>query len=83
MRRLILAAVFMAMAAPVMAQDRAPPDLRVLREAPGSGQLRRGESVLVDDGSCPTGQIRMITAGNNRGRSSGGGERQSSCVLRN
>ena len=28
------------------------------------GQLREGQVVLVDDGSCPAGQIKQVTGGN-------------------
>jgi len=35
----------------------------VLREAPRRGELRPGQTVLVDDGSCPTGQLHKITGG--------------------
>jgi uncharacterized protein DUF6719 len=28
------------------------------------GQLREGQIVLVDDGSCPAGQIKQVTGGN-------------------
>jgi hypothetical protein len=28
------------------------------------GQLREGETVLVDDGTCPKGQIKQVVGGN-------------------
>lgn len=33
----------------------------VLSSAPGGGGLAAGESVLVDDGRCPTGQVSRVT----------------------
>ncbi|MCR6498514.1 hypothetical protein MUO32_05665 [Shinella sp. CPCC 101442] len=36
----------------------------VLKSEPGKGQLPFGKQVLVDDGSCPSGQIKQITGGN-------------------
>jgi len=28
------------------------------------GAMREGETVMVDDGKCPKGQIRLVTGGN-------------------
>jgi hypothetical protein len=36
----------------------------VLKREPPMGQLREGETVLVDDGSCPKGQIKEVIGGN-------------------
>ncbi len=36
----------------------------VLKREPPMGQLREGQIVLVDDGSCPAGQIKQVTGGN-------------------
>jgi hypothetical protein len=36
---------------------------KVARE-PAMGEMRPGERLLVDDGSCPTGQIKLVTGGN-------------------
>ena len=36
-----------------------------LRAEPPAGQLRSGQRVLVDDGSCPAGQIKEIIGGSN------------------
>jgi hypothetical protein len=36
----------------------------VLKHEPPMGQLREGETVLVDDGSCPKGQIKEVIGGN-------------------
>ena len=36
----------------------------VLRSEPPMGALRQGQRVLVDDGSCPKGQIQEVIGGN-------------------
>ena len=36
----------------------------VLKTEPAMGQLREGQTVLVDDGSCPAGQIKQVIGGN-------------------
>lgn len=36
----------------------------VLKKEPPMGALREGQIVLVDDGSCPAGQIKQVTGGN-------------------
>lgn len=36
-----------------------------MKAEPGPGQLGSGVKVLVDDGSCPAGQIKQVTGGNN------------------
>jgi hypothetical protein len=37
---------------------------QVLKKEPPMGQLREGQTVLVDDGSCPVGQIKQVIGGN-------------------
>jgi hypothetical protein len=63
---------------PMAAQAQAP-----LKKEPAMGQLREGQRVLVDDGSCPTGQIKEVIGGNH---TSVGGrkniERQRRCIPR-
>lgn len=49
------AAVVVALAGAAVAQ--------VARE-PAMGAMKEGEVVLVDDGSCPKGQIKRIVGGN-------------------
>ncbi|MGB8606849.1 DUF6719 family protein [Bradyrhizobium sp.] len=49
------AAVVVALAGAAVAQ--------VTRE-PAMGAMKEGEVVLVDDGSCPKGQIKRIVGGN-------------------
>lgn len=48
----------------------------VLTHAPPPGNLATGRVVLVDDGSCPPGEIRHLTG------STAGAERWSRCVPR-
>ena len=38
----------------------------VLKEEPAKGVLRVGEVVYVDDGSCPPGELKKITGGNQK-----------------
>ncbi len=35
-----------------------------LKREPPVGQLREGQMVLVDNGSCPPGQIKQVIGGN-------------------
>jgi hypothetical protein len=49
-------AVLSAIASPALAQ--------VLKKEPPMGLLREGETVLVDDGTCPAGQIKQVVGGN-------------------
>jgi hypothetical protein len=35
-----------------------------LKHEPQMGALREGERVLVDDGKCPSGQIKEVIGGN-------------------
>jgi hypothetical protein len=36
----------------------------ILKREPPMGALREGQVVLVDDGSCPSGQIKRVVGGN-------------------
>ncbi|WP_369984038.1 DUF6719 family protein [Sinorhizobium fredii] len=38
---------------------------QTLTAEPGPGTLASGAKVIVDDGSCPEGQIKQVTGGNN------------------
>jgi hypothetical protein len=38
----------------------------MLPQEPGEGMLRPSEKVLVDDHSCPKGQVKEVTGGGNR-----------------
>jgi hypothetical protein len=53
---LAFTAALSAIASPALAE--------VLKREPPMGQLREGQTVLVDDGSCPAGQIKKVTGGN-------------------
>ena len=50
----------------------------VLKKEPPDGSLRAGRTVLVDDGSCPAGQIKQVIGG----KQSDGSRRRRVCVDR-
>ena len=54
---------------------------RVLKQEPPAGGLAFGETVLVDDGSCPAGQIKRVSGGKGSG-GDGGVKRTRQCVPR-
>ena len=37
---------------------------KTVKQEPPMGQVREGERLLVDDGSCPGGQIKEVIGGN-------------------
>ena len=41
----------------------------ILKKEPGRGQLKAGNSVYVDDGTCPAGQVSQVSAGAGSGDS--------------
>jgi hypothetical protein len=54
-----------------------------LAKEPPMGQLKEGQRVLVDDGSCPKGQIKEVIGGNHT--AVGGNKqivRQRRCIAR-
>lgn len=54
-----------------------------LKREPAMGSLKQGQRVLVDDGSCPKGQIKEVIGGNHT--SVGGNlqlQRQRRCIPR-
>ena len=53
---LAFTAALSAIASPALAE--------VLKREPPMGQLREGQTVLVDDGSCPAGQVKKVTVYN-------------------
>jgi hypothetical protein len=59
--------------------------IRVTQEPP-EGQLRIGERVLVDDGTCPAGRIKEVVGACNRqaatGQPIGGIKRIRHCIHR-
>ena len=60
-RRLVAFAAAVAAAVTIVAGGAAA---EVLKKEPPMGALREGQVVLVDDGSCPAGQIKEVTGGN-------------------
>jgi hypothetical protein len=56
MRFLIVLVAFAAMATAANAE--------ILKSEPPMGALKEGQVVLVDDGSCPKGQIKRVVGGN-------------------
>lgn len=56
--RTIIAATVLAMTAGVGIAAT------VLKTEPPMGALKEGQRVLVDDGSCPPGQLREVIGGN-------------------
>jgi hypothetical protein len=55
----------------------------VVKQEPMEGQLRTGATVLVDDGSCGQGKIKLITAtGGNGNELKGLPPRSRTCVPR-
>jgi hypothetical protein len=40
----------------------------IVQSEPSSGSLPRGQVILVDDGTCPAGQIKEVTGGNSNQR---------------
>ena len=55
----------------------------IVKKEPPMGAMREGQVLLVDDGSCPAGQIKRVVGGNH---TKVGGTKQivrtSSCVPR-
>ncbi len=60
-RKAFLAATIAALA---LSATTRPSLAEVLKREPPMGQLREGQIVLVDDGTCPAGQIKQVTGGN-------------------
>jgi hypothetical protein len=55
----------------------------VVKQEPMEGQLRTGATVLVDDGTCGAGKIKLITAtGGNGNERAGLPPRSRTCVPR-
>jgi hypothetical protein len=55
----------------------------IVKREPPMGALKEGQAVLVDDGTCPRGQIKRVVGGNHV--KAGGSkliERTRSCVPR-
>ena len=54
-------------------------ELQIVGKEPPTGALHSGETVLVDDGTCPKGQIKEITSEHNP-KQGGGAARHRRCV---
>ena len=80
---LALAIPLLQALAPAVARAETLP---VMDHAPPPGALKSGMKVLVDDGTCPSDQIKLIVAGDNvaLGNSGKGGAmpRKVSCIPR-
>lgn len=50
----------------------------IMKSEPASGALAAGTTVLVDDGTCPKGQIKQVTGG----KRVDGVQRQKKCIKR-
>ena len=59
--RIVIAAFLLAAAAQAAAAQT------ILKEEPKQNLLKHGVVVLVDDGSCPAGQIKEVTGGKDDG----------------
>ena len=60
----------------ILAMAQAAAAQAIVKQEPPPGGLRRGQIVLVDDGSCPKGQLKQVIAG------SEGRKRTRNCVPR-
>jgi hypothetical protein len=70
-----IAALFLALSCALAAADEA----QIVGKEPPTGALHLGQTVLVDDGTCPTGQVKEITSGHG-GKQGAGPTRQRRCV---
>ena len=58
---------------------------QMLKNEPAVGGMRGGETVFVDNGKCPKGQVMKVTAGvmvGRMGSGGGGAPREKACVPR-
>ncbi|HZT27220.1 MAG TPA: DUF6719 family protein [Pseudolabrys sp.] len=53
-----------ALALLVMCCSATAPFAEVLKHEPPMGAMKEGQVVLVDDGTCPKGQIKRVVGGN-------------------
>jgi uncharacterized protein DUF6719 len=60
-RNLLTFAIVFGVAATAVAGQTSA---EVQRHEPPMGALREGQVVLVDDGTCPAGQIKQVIGGN-------------------
>jgi uncharacterized protein DUF6719 len=61
---MLIRKLFLYVFVPAIALGGQPSLAQVLKTEPAMGQLREGQVVLVDDGTCPKGQIKQVTGGN-------------------
>ena len=57
MKSYAISVLLLVLSAPVATAE-------ILKKEPKMGALREGQTVLVDDGSCPKGQIKRVVGGN-------------------
>lgn len=60
MKTVAAVALLLTLVAPLTAQAQ-----KMLTEPPAKGTLHAGERVLVDDHTCPPGQVKEIIGGSN------------------
>jgi hypothetical protein len=60
--RTVLTALFVCGVAVAIPMERAA--AQIVKKEPAMGAMKEGERVLVDDGSCPKGQIKEVIGGN-------------------
>ena len=70
---LLLAICVAALSGAAFAQE-------VLKKEPPSGAIKQGQIVLIDDGTCPAGQIKEVRGG--KGEGPGSVKRTRRCVAR-
>jgi hypothetical protein len=55
---------FFAAAAAILTATTSALAATIVKTEPPMGALKEGQVVLVDDGSCPAGQIKKVIGGN-------------------
>ena len=76
MRSALLGTALLLLAGAAQAQ------VQILKREPQRGTLSGGESVLVDNGRCPSGQVQEVTAGTLGNRNGHAQPRGRRCVPR-
>jgi hypothetical protein len=85
MPRLVIAGLPAIIVLFVVAAGGSAETAETLKQEPPAGALRPGQIVLVDDGSCPAGQIKQVTGGSNLSKGqpvAGGVGRGRTCIQR-
>jgi hypothetical protein len=67
-----IVACFLALSTVTTAADES----QILSKEPSTGALHTGETVLVDDGTCPKGQIKEVRSEHNPKQGSGAARRR-------